>query len=117
MAVVRTPGFCALCKSRCGSIMVTDNGKLIAQEPNPEHPTGVALCVKGRAAPEIVYRPERQLYPMVRTNPPTPVRFAKSIPLGWDAPARSSLRTKRIVSVRTSSGPFVHLVTNSRSNH
>ena len=69
MTVVRTPGFCALCKSRCGSVMVTQNGKLIAQEPNPEHPTGVALCVKGKAAPEIVYRPERQLYPLMRTRP------------------------------------------------
>lgn len=26
--------------------MVTENGKFIGQEPNPEHPTGVALCVK-----------------------------------------------------------------------
>ena len=69
MSVSRTPGFCALCKSRCGSVMVTEGGKLIGQEPNPEHPTGVALCVKGRAAPEIVYRPERQLFPLMRTRP------------------------------------------------
>jgi anaerobic selenocysteine-containing dehydrogenase len=65
----RIPGFCALCKSRCGSIMVTRDGKLIAQEPNPEHPTGKSLCVKGRAAPEIVYNDDRLLYPMMRTNP------------------------------------------------
>lgn len=69
MSVVRTPGFCALCKSRCGSVMVTENGRLVAQESNPQHPTGAALCVKGKAAPEIVYRPERQLYPMMRTRP------------------------------------------------
>jgi anaerobic selenocysteine-containing dehydrogenase len=50
-------------------MMVTENGKLLAQEPNLDHPTGGALCVKGRAAPEIVYRPERQLYPLIRTRP------------------------------------------------
>jgi anaerobic selenocysteine-containing dehydrogenase len=69
MTVTRTPGFCALCKSRCGSIMVTRDGRFIGQEPNPDHPTGQALCVKGRAAPEIVYSPQRQLYPLKRTAP------------------------------------------------
>jgi anaerobic selenocysteine-containing dehydrogenase/ferredoxin-NADP reductase len=65
----RTPGFCALCKSRCGSILVTRGGRFVAQEPNPDHPTGQALCIKGRAAPEIVYSSERQLYPLERTRP------------------------------------------------
>jgi anaerobic selenocysteine-containing dehydrogenase len=65
----RTPGFCALCKSRCGSIMVTREGRFVGQEPFPEHPTGKALCVKGLAAPEIVYNKQRQLYPLKRTRP------------------------------------------------
>ena len=65
----RTPGFCALCKSRCGSIMVTREGRFVGQEPYPEHPTGKALCVKGLAASEIVYNNQRQLYPLKRTRP------------------------------------------------
>ncbi|GGC65484.1 molybdopterin-containing oxidoreductase family protein [Chelatococcus reniformis] len=69
MTETRTPGFCALCKSRCGAILVTRDGRLVGQEPNPAHPTGKALCVKGKAAPEIVYSPERQLYPLRRTRP------------------------------------------------
>lgn len=69
MVETRTPGFCALCKSRCGAIMVTRDGRLVAQEPDPSHPTGQALCVKGRAAPEIVYNPQRQLHPLKRTRP------------------------------------------------
>ena len=69
MAESRTPGFCALCKSRCGSILVARDGRFVGQEPNPEHPTGQSLCVKGRAAAEIVYNPQRQLYPLRRTNP------------------------------------------------
>ena len=63
------PGFCGLCKSRCGSLMITQNGRLIAQEPNPDHPTGQSQCMKGKAAPELVYNPQRLLYPVIRTRP------------------------------------------------
>lgn len=49
--------------------MVTQSGKFVAQEPNPEHPTGKALCVKGKAAPEMIYDSQRLLYPVIRTNP------------------------------------------------
>ncbi|WP_280514999.1 molybdopterin-dependent oxidoreductase [Azorhizobium oxalatiphilum] len=66
---IRTPGFCALCKSRCGAIMVTRDGRLIGQEPDPSHPTGQALCVKGKAAPELVYNTQRLLHPVRRTRP------------------------------------------------
>ena len=65
----RIPGFCALCRSRCGCISVVQDGKLVAVEPNPEHPTGQALCAKGRAVPEMVYSPDRLLYPIKRTAP------------------------------------------------
>ena len=67
--IERIPGFCALCRSRCGCISVVEDGTLIAVEPDPSHPTGANLCVKGRAAPELVYAPDRLLYPMRRTRP------------------------------------------------
>jgi len=66
---LRIPGYCALCRSRCGCISVVENRRLVAVEPNPEHPTGNALCGKGRAAPELVYSPDRLLHPMKRTRP------------------------------------------------
>jgi anaerobic selenocysteine-containing dehydrogenase len=65
----RVPGYCALCISRCGSIAVVENGRFVALEPDPSHPTGKALCAKGRAAPELVYHPDRLLYPLKRTRP------------------------------------------------
>src|SRR6476660_2350795 len=65
----RVPGYCAMCVSRCGSIAVIENGRFIALEPDPAHPTGKALCAKGRAAPELVYSSERLLYPLKRTRP------------------------------------------------
>jgi anaerobic selenocysteine-containing dehydrogenase len=65
----RIQGYCALCVSRCGSIAVVEDGRFVALEPDPSHPTGRALCAKGRAAPELVYHEERLRYPMRRTRP------------------------------------------------
>jgi len=66
---VRTPTFCALCVSRCGAIAVSVDGRFTALEPDPTHPTGRALCVKGKAAPAIVDHPDRVLHPLRRTAP------------------------------------------------
>ncbi len=83
MTTERIPGFCALCRSRCGCLSVVEDGRLVAVEPDPSHPTGQNLCVKGRAAPELVYAPDRLLYPMRRTR-------SRSEPdggwvrIGWD---------------------------------
>ena len=78
MATRRIQGFCALCRSRCGCVSVVEDGRLVAVEPDPSHPTGASLCVKGRAAPELVYAEDRLLYPMRRTRP-------KSDPdAGWE---------------------------------
>jgi anaerobic selenocysteine-containing dehydrogenase len=64
---VRT--YCALCIARCGAIAVVEDGRFARLEPDPAHPTGAALCAKGRAAPELVYHPERLKYPLRRTRP------------------------------------------------
>ncbi|TBU90317.1 molybdopterin-dependent oxidoreductase [Phytopseudomonas dryadis] len=63
------PGYCTLCRSRCGTLNLVENDRLIAVQPNPEHPTGASMCLKGRAAPELVESAERLLYPMRRTQP------------------------------------------------
>ena len=65
----RIPSYCALCVSRCGAIAVVENGRFVALEPDPQHPTGEAICSKGRAAPELVYHADRLLHPMKRTRP------------------------------------------------
>src|SRR5512138_652793 len=65
----RIQGYCAMCTSRCGTVAVVENGRFVALEPDPTHPTGKAICAKGRAAPELVYHPDRLLYPMKRTRP------------------------------------------------
>ncbi|HTI54995.1 MAG TPA: molybdopterin-dependent oxidoreductase, partial [Verrucomicrobiae bacterium] len=90
MATERVPGFCALCRSRCGCVSVVEDGRLVAVEPDPSHPTGRHLCVKGQAAPELVYAPDRLLHPMRRTRPrsdPDPgwVRITWDEALNWTA--------------------------------
>src|ERR1700747_1853870 len=65
----RIRGFCALCIARCASVAVVEDGRFTRLEPDPAHPTGQALCAKGRAAPEIVYSRERLTHPLRRTSP------------------------------------------------
>ncbi|MDX1415598.1 MAG: molybdopterin-dependent oxidoreductase [Candidatus Promineifilaceae bacterium] len=65
----QVPTYCALCISRCGATAVLEEGRFVALKPDPTHPTGKALCAKGRAAPELVYHPDRLLYPLKRTRP------------------------------------------------
>ncbi len=63
------PTFCPLCVSRCGARATVEDGTLLALAPDPSHPTGKALCLKGKAAPDIVYHSGRLLHPMRRTTP------------------------------------------------
>ncbi len=65
----RVRGFCALCRSRCGCVSVVEEGRLVRVEPDPDHPTGQAICAKARAAPELVHSHERLRHPMRRTAP------------------------------------------------
>lgn len=65
----RVPAFCTQCRSRCGCVAVTQDGRLLGIEPLPGHPSGEKLCPKGRAAPELVYHPDRLTQPLKRTNP------------------------------------------------
>ncbi len=68
-AATRVPGFCGLCIARCGSIATVEDGRFTRLDPDPTHPTGQALCAKGRAAPELVYSRERLTRPLRRTRP------------------------------------------------
>ena len=68
-SVQRVHTYCGFCIARCGAVAIVENGRFTRLEPDPEHPTGQALCAKGRAAPELVYHPERLTHPLRRTHP------------------------------------------------
>ena len=65
----RIHGYCALCIARCGTVATVEGGRFTRLDPDPAHPTGQALCAKGRAAPELVYHPEQLTHPLRRTRP------------------------------------------------
>jgi anaerobic selenocysteine-containing dehydrogenase len=79
----RVPTFCALCISRCGATATVRDGALVALDPDPYHPTGHALCIKGRAAPELVSHRERLRTPLRRTRPKTDPDPGWE-PVSWD---------------------------------
>ena len=62
-------GFCGLCIARCGTIATVENGRFTRLDPDPQHPTGAAICAKGRAAPELVYSKDRLTRPLRRRRP------------------------------------------------
>ncbi|HET7714022.1 MAG TPA: molybdopterin-dependent oxidoreductase [Bauldia sp.] len=79
----RIPCFCALCVSRCGAVATVADGRFVALDADPEHPTGQALCLKGKVAPEIVYHQKRLLRPLKRTRPKG-AADAGWVEIGWD---------------------------------
>ena len=67
--VRRVHGYCALCIARCGTVATVEAGRFTRLDPDPSHPTGQAICAKGRAAPELTDHPLRLTHPLRRTRP------------------------------------------------
>ena len=101
MAIQHIHTYCAMCVSRCGVVATVEDGILTQVTADPEHPNG-CICVKGSAAPELVYAPDRIQYPMLRTRPkgePDPgwVRIT------WDE--AMALTTSRLLDIKARYGP------------
>ena len=93
--------YCAHSKSRCGVIAQVENGVLKKVALDPQHPNG-GICVKGAAAPQLVYHPNRLHYPMKRTQPkgesdPGWVRIS------WDEALDTVAR--KLLEIREQHGP------------
>ena len=56
-----------MCTSRCGVVATVKDGRLSQVNADPDHPNG-CICVKGTAAPEIVYSPDRLQRPLLRSR-------------------------------------------------
>ncbi|MFJ1864784.1 molybdopterin-dependent oxidoreductase [Streptomyces sp. NPDC088097] len=95
-------GFCTLCKSRCGAIYTVEDGRLTGVRPDPDHPTGAALCPKGRSAPEIAHSTRRLTTPLRRTNPKSDPDPGWT-PITWDE-AMTEI-ADRIGAIAAESGP------------
>lgn len=62
-------GYCALCTAHCATITTVEDGRVVRLDPDPDHPNGGVMCIKGKAAPELLYHPDRLNYPLKRTRP------------------------------------------------
>jgi anaerobic selenocysteine-containing dehydrogenase/ferredoxin-NADP reductase len=94
-------GYCTLCRSRCGTLNVVQDDALVRVVPDPNHPTGQAMCMKGRAAPELVHSPHRILYPMRRTQPKNAADPGWQR-ISWDEALWETAR--RLAAIRAESG-------------
>ncbi|WP_033287893.1 molybdopterin-dependent oxidoreductase [Amycolatopsis jejuensis] len=94
-------GYCTLCRSRCGAVYTIESGALRGVRPDPAHPTGTAMCPKGRAAPELVASPDRLRRPLRRTTPrsDSDPRWRE---ISWDEAMREF--AGRLSDIRATSG-------------
>src|SRR6185503_19317507 len=67
--VKKVRGYCALCTAHCATIATVENGCVTRLDPDHDHPNGGVMCLKGKAAPELVYNSDRLNYPLKRTKP------------------------------------------------
>ncbi|MBX3533436.1 MAG: molybdopterin-dependent oxidoreductase [Xanthobacteraceae bacterium] len=95
-------GYCTLCRSRCGTINTIENGRLTEVRNDPQHPTGKATCLKGRAAPEIAHSARRLTTPLRRTAPKGS-SDPKFVPISWEE-ALSTV-ADRLSKIKSESGP------------
>ncbi|MGH7766268.1 MAG: molybdopterin-containing oxidoreductase family protein [Candidatus Binatia bacterium] len=62
-------GYCALCTAHCATVTTVENGRVVRLDPDHDHPHGGVMCIKGKAAPELLYHQDRLDYPLRRTRP------------------------------------------------
>ncbi|HME22586.1 MAG TPA: molybdopterin-dependent oxidoreductase [Acetobacteraceae bacterium] len=95
----RIHGYCGLCIARCGTVAVVEDGRFTSLDPDPSHPTGHALCAKGRAAPELVYHRERLTHPLRRTHPKGDADPGWE-PISWDEALNLTSAAMRRIAAR-----------------
>ena len=101
MATERIHTYCAMCIARCGVVATVEDGRFNKVEIDPEHPNG-CICIKGSAAPEMVYSPDRLRQPMMRTRPkgdPDP----GWAPVSWDEAL--AMIAERLNDIKREHGP------------
>jgi anaerobic selenocysteine-containing dehydrogenase/ferredoxin-NADP reductase len=103
-------GYCTLCRSRCGTLNTVRDGQFVSVRPDVSHPTGKAMCMKGRAAPELVYSPHRQVYPMLRTAPKS-ARDPGWVRITWEEALAETARKLRQIKAESGAEAVAFSVT------
>lgn len=76
------PSACWQCVTRDGIIGYVEDGRLVKIEGNPELPrTNGKLCARGQAGVNVIYNPDRLLYPLKRVGKRGEGKWQK---ISWD---------------------------------
>lgn len=73
---------CGMCFAACGVLIQVRDGKVVKVKGDPQSPvTHGVLCPKGRAAPQLLYHPDRLKHPLKRIGKKGTGQWAK---ISWD---------------------------------
>lgn len=96
-----TRSVCNFCYVLCPTVVHVDGDRASKLEPDHDHPYGGLMCVKGKAAAELVENPDRVLYPLKRVGPKSdPPRWER---VSWDEALRDI--AQRLQRIRSEDGP------------
>lgn len=73
-------GLCGVCAAGCGVDIVLHRGRIQRIKPRQDHARGI-VCTRGTRAAEVVYSPDRLLYPQRRVGARGEGRFVR---ISWD---------------------------------
>ena len=103
-------GICGVCAAGCGVNVHFTQGRIDRLTPLKNHPLGV-VCPRGMRASEIVYSPDRLLYPQKRVGPRGEGHLVR---IGWDEAYELWVAALRRVAARH--GPEATCIYTGRGN-
>ena len=103
-------GVCGVCAAGCGVNVHFVDGQIERLTPLKNHPLGM-VCPRGMRAKEIVYAPDRLLYPQRRVGERGEGRFER---IGWDAAFELLVASLRDIAARH--GPEAACIYTGRGN-
>jgi len=103
-------GICGVCAAGCGVDVVLEQGRIKRLRPRKGHPRGI-VCTRGTRAPEIVYSPDRLLYPQLRVGERGEGRFER---VSWDD--AYGFLVARLQAIAAEHGPEALAVYTGRGN-
>jgi anaerobic selenocysteine-containing dehydrogenase len=106
----RVTSLCGVCPAGCGVQIYMADGEIQRQVPLRGHPQG-SVCPRGMAAHEIVYSPDRILYPQRRIGPRGEGRFER---ISWDE--AYDLIVERFHEILRRDGPEALAIYTGRGN-
>lgn len=101
---------CGVCPAGCGVRVLLENGRIERLLPLKEHPQGI-VCPRGLRAKEIVYSPDRILYPQRRVGERGSGQFRR---ISWDE--AYELMVEKLHAIADQYGPEATSIYTGRGN-